>query len=59
MESPFYPGIGLSSLHQSPGVMPESHRHMEVELNFVESGSMTYLSANGLQSVPMGGFVVF
>jgi AraC-like DNA-binding protein len=32
---------------------------MEVELNFVERGSMTYLSANGLQSVPMGGFVLF
>jgi AraC-like DNA-binding protein len=59
MTSPFYPGIGLSSLHQSPGVMPESHRHLEVELNFVESGSMTYLAANGLYSVSAGGLVLF
>lgn len=58
-ESTYYHDIGLSTGHGCPGVMPESHRHMEIEINFLERGSVTYLLANGLQVISEGRLAAF
>jgi len=35
--------FGMSIWHGSAGRMKASHRHAEIELNFIETGSLTYL----------------
>jgi AraC-like DNA-binding protein len=44
--------IGLRSWVGFPGLMERAHRHNEIEINFVENGSMTYLHAGTQIVVP-------
>ena len=50
---------GVRTLHGSPNLMQSYHQHDEVELNFVESGSMTYLLGGTKRTVPEKTLAVF
>lgn len=47
------------SLHMRPVVMQEYHRHNEIEVNFLEHGSMTYLFSTGRHTVAAGNLAIF
>jgi AraC-like DNA-binding protein len=49
----------LSTIYGRPQVMSNYHRHNDVEINFLERGSMTYLFPRGRRAVPTGSFTVF
>ena len=46
-------------MHCKPGLMSTFHRHNDIEINYLEAGSMTYLFSRGRRHVPQGCFVVF
>jgi AraC-like DNA-binding protein len=51
--------IGLAGWHGQPPVMDRFHRHNEIELNYVEQGSITYLSGARQATVSAGRLAVF
>ncbi|GCE05940.1 helix-turn-helix domain-containing protein [Dictyobacter aurantiacus] len=51
--------LGLAHGHMHPTLMPSAHRHNEVELNFVESGAMTYLFGGARVVVRTGQLAFF
>jgi AraC-like DNA-binding protein len=51
--------MGLSGFHGPPHVMPSFHRHGEVEINFVEQGSVTYVSGSRQATIPAGQVALF
>jgi AraC family transcriptional regulator, melibiose operon regulatory protein len=51
--------MGLASWRGQPPVMERFHRHNEVELNYVEEGSVTYVSGASQATVSTGQFAVF
>jgi AraC-like DNA-binding protein len=51
--------IGLGSWHGSPAPMARPHRHNEIEMNFLENGSMTYLHGGVQITVPAQRFALF
>jgi len=46
-------------IHGRPYLMSSYHRHNDIEINYLERGSMTYLFSRGRRQVPEGGFAVF
>ena len=46
-------------IHGRPHLMSSYHRHNDIEINYLERGSMTYLFSRGRREVPEGGFAVF
>ena len=51
--------LGLATNIQQPGLMQRPHRHNEVELNYLESGAMTYLSGGKRIKVSAGQIAIF
>lgn len=51
--------IGFSGWHGHPAIMEGPHRHNEVELNFVEEGSISYLSGGARVTIRSGQLAVF
>jgi AraC-like DNA-binding protein len=51
--------FGLATDWFPPVLMPRPHRHNEVELNFVEQGSMTYLFGGVRSAVRAGQMALF
>ncbi|MCW3061854.1 MAG: transcriptional regulator, AraC family [Capsulimonas sp.] len=52
-------GSGLTVIGGRPTVMPQYHRHQQIELNFLPQGSMTYLFAGVQRTAPTGRLAVF
>jgi AraC-like DNA-binding protein len=50
---------GLANNWRPPAIMPGPHRHNEIELNFVEQGSMTYLFGGNRATLKEGQLAVF
>src|SRR5690348_8649614 len=50
---------GLTAWHGPPPLMEHSHRHHEVELNFIDDGSATYLFGGRQIRIPAGTLAVF
>ncbi len=50
---------GLASFRGVPELMPVPHRHNEIEFNFLDSGSMTYLFGGTAITVSPGYLAVF
>ena len=51
--------MGLSGFHGPPHIMPSFHRHGEVEINFIEHGSVTYVSGSKQATIPAGQMALF
>jgi len=51
--------FGLATNIQRPGLMSRPHRHSEVELNYLESGEIIYLSGGKRIKVSAGQIAVF
>ncbi|GCE27485.1 AraC family transcriptional regulator [Dictyobacter alpinus] len=51
--------MGLSHGHMQPSLMPRAHRHAEVELNFTEQGTITYLFGGDRITVGTGQLAFF
>jgi AraC-like DNA-binding protein len=51
--------FGLRCWHGSPAVMAAAHRHNDVEINFVERGSVVYLFAGHRIAVECGQVLAF
>jgi AraC-like DNA-binding protein len=51
--------MGLSGFHGPPHVMPSFHRHGEIEINFIEQGSVTYVSGSRQATIPAGQLALF
>ncbi|MGH3147252.1 MAG: AraC family ligand binding domain-containing protein, partial [Rubrobacter sp.] len=51
--------MGFDGWHGRPPVMERYHRHNEVELNYVEEGSVTYVSGARQATVLAGQIAVF
>ncbi|GER88847.1 AraC family transcriptional regulator [Dictyobacter vulcani] len=51
--------MGLSHGHMQPSLMPQAHRHAEVELNFTERGAITYLFGGDRITVGPGQLAFF
>lgn len=49
----------LMTIHGAPGLMPSFHRHNDIEINFLERGSMTYRFSRGRRHVPELSLAVF
>lgn len=54
-----YYEFGLASRRDEPGVFDRFHRHNEIELVWLERGSVTYLFSAGRVVVPAGRWAVF
>ncbi len=51
--------LGFASGYLQPRLMHKAHRHQEVEINFVPSGSLTYLASGGVVPIPARRLAVF
>jgi AraC family transcriptional regulator, melibiose operon regulatory protein len=51
--------FGLANDWFQPGLMKRAHRHNEVELNFIEQGSLTYLFGGMRASLQAGQMALF
>ena len=51
--------LGFASDWFRPALMPQPHRHNEVEINFVEAGSLTYLFGGTRMHVGAGQLALF
>src|SRR6476659_9631998 len=51
--------FGLSVWYGSVQGMPRGHHHYEIELNFIEQGSMLYLFGAGQYRFPAGQLALF
>ena len=51
--------FGLACVRQDPALMPSPHRHNEVELNFVATGTVTYRFAGSPTVVSAGRLALF
>ena len=51
--------LGLASDWFRPSLMQRPHRHSEVEINFLEAGSLTYLFGGTRTHVPAGQLALF
>lgn len=56
---PDFSPYGFSCVRWQPTTMPRSDRHNEIELNLLESGSVTYLMGGQKVTVPAGRLAVF
>jgi AraC family transcriptional regulator, melibiose operon regulatory protein len=56
---PDFSPYGFSCVRWTPTTMPRSDRHNEIELNLLESGSLTYLMGGRKVIVPAGRLAVF
>jgi len=50
---------GVTCLNWQPTVMPRPDHHNEIELNYLRSGSMTYLLGEKKCTVEAGKFCIF
>jgi len=51
--------VGFKTFRVHPVLMPRLHRHEEIEFNFVERGSMSYLHHGGFVTIPARQLTVF
>lgn len=51
--------FGIATNRQPPGLMPHPHRHNEVELNYLETGTVIYLSGGKRIEVNAGQMAIF
>jgi AraC-like DNA-binding protein len=51
--------FGLREFYGTPALMPEFHRHNDIELNFIERGGLTYLLRGQSVSLGAGQFGIF
>lgn len=56
---PDFAPYGLTCVRWTPGLMPRPDRHNEIELNLLESGSITYLLGGRKVTVESGRLAVF
>ena len=53
------PASTIWAIHGRPWLMSAYHRHNDIEINFLERGTMSYLFSRGRCDVPEGAFAVF
>ena len=51
--------IGLANNVAAPSLMPRPHRHNDVELNFVQTGAMTYVFGSERVTIQAGQLALF